>query len=146
MDDLLGALEGFKPHSSWAQRALSKVTYPALSSSDNPPLPPSGNPLTYRRPFARSVKESLSLVLENNLRGDSASKDKGKEKATANLEPDNNPSSYTQPQREAINRILKCHDKDYYRILNLPKTCGKDDIKARFKELSLITHPDKNKF
>ncbi|KFY02564.1 hypothetical protein O988_02063 [Pseudogymnoascus sp. VKM F-3808] len=142
MDDLLSAFENLKPHKNRSQRALSEAAYPQLPSS--------GGPLTYQRPSVKSVGESPSPV------GDSASNNERKEKATADLKSetgkqkakpdDNEPIQYTQRQKDAINRILECHDEDYYGILDLPPTCSTEAVKKRFHDLSLITHPDKNKF
>lgn len=33
--------------------------------------------------------------------------------------------------------------KDYYQILNLPRTASLDQIKARYRELARVHHPDK---
>ncbi|OBT55962.1 hypothetical protein VE04_03613 [Pseudogymnoascus sp. 24MN13] len=56
------------------------------------------------------------------------------------------PTTHTKEQREAISRVLKFNEKNYYRILKLPQTCQAKDIKRRYRELCLAIHPDKNKF
>jgi len=35
--------------------------------------------------------------------------------------------------------------KDYYKVLEIDFTCSLPDIKASYKKLALIWHPDKNK-
>jgi len=35
--------------------------------------------------------------------------------------------------------------RDYYDVLGIPKTAGKDDIKAAYRKLALQYHPDRNK-
>jgi DnaJ domain len=55
-------------------------------------------------------------------------------------------TKYTKEQREAVTRIRKLLEDDYYGILGLEETCSEREIKKAYKTLSILTHPDKNKF
>jgi hypothetical protein len=53
---------------------------------------------------------------------------------------------HTKEQREAAGRILKCSKMDYYAILGLEEDSSGRDIRKAYRHLSLLTHPDHNKF
>jgi hypothetical protein len=53
---------------------------------------------------------------------------------------------YTKEQREEVTRVRKCSKKDYYAILGLEGNCSGIEVKKAYKKLSLLTHPDKNKY
>jgi hypothetical protein len=53
---------------------------------------------------------------------------------------------YTKEQRGAATRIRHCSTKDNYGILDLDKDCSEVEIKDAYKKLSMLTHPDKNKY
>ncbi|KAH8650315.1 DnaJ domain-containing protein, partial [Tricladium varicosporioides] len=53
---------------------------------------------------------------------------------------------YTREQREVVTRVRKCPEKDYYAILGLEENCSGIEVKKAYRELSLLTHPDKNKY
>lgn len=55
-------------------------------------------------------------------------------------------TTYTSSQLKKINRILKCHSKDYYGILNLPEDCSTKNIIGAYRKLAQFIHPDKNPF
>jgi len=54
------------------------------------------------------------------------------------------PHKYTDAQKSAVDRILACGPKQYYKILDLEETSPKEDIVKAYKELRFLTHPDKN--
>ena len=53
---------------------------------------------------------------------------------------------YTKEQREEVTRVRKCPKKDYYAILGLEENCSRAEVKKAYKKISLLTHPDKNKY
>ena len=53
---------------------------------------------------------------------------------------------YTKEQREEVTRVRKCPKKDYYAILGLEENCSRIEVKKAYKKISLLTHPDKNKY
>jgi hypothetical protein len=53
---------------------------------------------------------------------------------------------YTQEQRQAVTRVRKCGEKDYYSMLGLEKSCSERDIEKAYNKLSPLTNPEKNKF
>jgi hypothetical protein len=68
------------------------------------------------------------------------------QQGTDQYEQGKEPTKYTKTQREAITKVLQCHEEDYFRILDLPESCTLKDVKNRYKKLSLVIHPDKNDF
>ena len=59
---------------------------------------------------------------------------------------DEDQRTYTDEQKNAVNRVLKCEPNKYYRILEVKDPSSKEDIKKAYKKLSLLLHPDKNKY
>ena len=57
---------------------------------------------------------------------------------TAAEDPKNSRKSY-----DASKRIMEQRQDDYYGILGLKEDCTPDQIKKRYKRLSLLTHPDR---
>jgi hypothetical protein len=55
-------------------------------------------------------------------------------------------TQYTSEQRKAATRVQHCAEKDYYGILDLSKKCSKSEVRQAYKELSMLTHPDQNKY
>jgi hypothetical protein len=45
---------------------------------------------------------------------------------------------------EAVIRIMKCDEEDFYGILAASSECAQDDLKKLFRRQSLLVHPDKN--
>ncbi|OBT39558.1 hypothetical protein VE00_09458 [Pseudogymnoascus sp. WSF 3629] len=56
------------------------------------------------------------------------------------------PTTHTKEQREAISRVLKYHEKNYYKILGLLRSCSTEEIQKSYRKLSLSIHPDRNNF
>ena len=56
------------------------------------------------------------------------------------------PTTHTKEQREAISRVLKFHEKNYYKILGLSRSCSIEEIQKSYRKLSLSIHPDRNNF
>lgn len=112
--------------------------YPAASEQrgqwlHSPPKPP--------KPSSRG---NLATLPPQNF---STSKQPYVTSGTESPEPTTQePTTHTKEQREAISRVLKFHEKNYYRILKLPQSCQAKDIKKSYRELCLAIHPDKNKF
>ena len=52
----------------------------------------------------------------------------------------------TEEQRETITRIRDCRENDYYTILGIWKSCSEKKLREAYKNLSLLTLPDSNKF
>jgi hypothetical protein len=80
-------------------------------------------------------------------------KDKGKNPENELIESssDDGPEhtkakKYTKEQREAITRVRKYRKDDYYHILDLEETCSDRKVTNAYRKLSMLTHPDKNKF
>ncbi|MGE0765775.1 MAG: DnaJ domain-containing protein [Hyphomicrobiaceae bacterium] len=57
---------------------------------------------------------------------------------------DDDPSLAERPLRSETRRPIKALERKALDTLHLPETAGKDDIKARFKELVKRHHPDAN--
>lgn len=49
---------------------------------------------------------------------------------------------YTRDQLDLVKRINKC--KNFYQVLNVPRSATDSDIKRAYKRLALQLHPDKN--
>ncbi|KAJ9601899.1 Chaperone protein dnaJ [Cladophialophora chaetospira] len=51
---------------------------------------------------------------------------------------------HTKKQRAVVNRVLNCPDLDFYKVLDLEESAKTEEIRRAFKELSILTHPDKS--
>ena len=60
--------------------------------------------------------------------------------------PDNRQRGYTDEQKLAAERVLKCGASQYYKILNVPDPCPKEESHKAYKKLAQLLHPDKNKY
>ena len=56
------------------------------------------------------------------------------------------PKRRTRRQKEAINRIMKCEEKDYYGILDVASSASREQIRETWRKLSLLTPTDKTGF
>ena len=54
--------------------------------------------------------------------------------------------NYTEEQKNAAIRVLKCAPNKYYQILGVKDPSTKEEIKKAYRRLSLLLHPDKNKY
>ena len=53
---------------------------------------------------------------------------------------------YNEEQKNAADQMLKCESEKYYQILNVKNSSLKEKIKTVYKKLTLLLHPDKNKY
>jgi hypothetical protein len=84
-----------------------------------------------------------------------ANKEKGPEKMPEMALPadqsqggasDKGQKGYTDEQKNAVKRVLKCGPNQYYQILGLKDPSTKEESRKAYKQLALLVHPDKNKY
>lgn len=71
--------------------------------------------------------------------------DKARQKAEK-AASDDNQEDYTDEQKRAVERVFKYRPKDYFQILGIPDPSTKEESKKAYKKLSLLLHPDKNRY
>ena len=112
-----------------------------------------------RRETEAAKAPSDAMALDSSTGPDNAGvtadKGKGPEKPPQTTVPlDQTPSDasdtgqrgYTDEQKSAADRVLKCGPNQYYQILGLKDPSPKEDSKKAYKKLALLLHPDKNKY
>jgi len=111
-----------------------------------------------QKPIKNSSKENgkksnMKSGESSKSPGKNPSKENGKKSVSDDRNSEDESSAehtkathYTSEQRDAATRIQHCSKKDYYSILGLDENCSKKEIKDAYRKLSLLTHPDKNKY
>lgn len=65
------------------------------------------------------------------------------EPATGSATRSGKNGNYSAADMQLVQRILRT--KDYYELLEIPKSSKEDDVKKAYKKLALKLHPDKNR-
>lgn len=91
-----------------------------------------------------SSKENIQEPNNNDTNGSQTSGEESEEDGSA--VEHTKATRYTKEQREEVTRVRKCPKKDYYAILGLEQNCSGTEVKKAYRNLSLLTHPDKNKY
>ncbi len=112
------------------------------------------------RQQAEAAKAPHGLATPQSTPGPDTSRleaDKARQQAGASqgaAPPDTSPDgasgegqkNYTDEQKQAVERVLKCGPNKYYQILGVNDPSTKQEIKKAYKKLALLLHPDKNKY
>ncbi|KIW79855.1 hypothetical protein Z517_06470 [Fonsecaea pedrosoi CBS 271.37] len=127
-----GGQEG-QPSSSYDIVPHSRNIYPPDTSDSSPPQGSSPN-----------LQDKGGQPLVNGAQGEGGqgsgkTGDHGEAKAKAS-------GKHTRRQKATIERIMKCEEKNYYGILDVPSSAPQDEIREAFRKLSFLTHPDKTGF
>ena len=152
--------QGGKPTEQAGKPTQQARTAPGLPTPESTPGPDTGRleaDKARRKEEAAKVPEVLASDSPSGVDTTDVRVNKGKDPVTSSQSaitpdaspenaPDNGQRGYTDEQKMAAERVLKCGASQYYKILNVPDPCPKQESHKAYEKLAQLLHPDKNKY
>lgn len=123
------------------------VPYPPLAHVESGSENEDGSKKKSGEDLDKEVDELGELLEDFGKKSDTGDPKSGEEGSKDEIPAKHKKATqYTSEQRKAATRVQHCAEKDYYGILDLAEKCSKIEIVKAYRKLSLLTHPDQNKY
>lgn len=128
-----------------------KKSDPERAAADEVPgrtglLTPGGTPQPESARLEADKARQQAKVAKAPTGTDDAGSSSGPGRAVVTADEGQRQTEYTEEQKKAVERVLKCGPTQYYRILGVNDPCTKEESMKAYKRLARLLHPDKNKY